>query len=140
MIHRIFSTLIIVSFMCILGIQNLAIASSSLSGGTLVAENNSTASQREKLEALERTAETGDAAAQYELGVLYSNGEGVKRDYTKAKEYFELAAAQNYANAQFALGYFYAHAKGVEEDNDKARKYFKLAAAQGHKPAQKALN
>ena len=36
-------------------------------------------------------AEQGDASAQCNLGVMYYNGQGVKQDYAKTKEYFGLA-------------------------------------------------
>ena len=38
-------------------------------------------------------AEQGDARAQYYLGLLYENGDGVPRDYEKAREWYEKSAA-----------------------------------------------
>ena len=36
----------------------------------------------------EDLASKGNATAQYVLGMMYENGEGVKQDYKKAKEWF----------------------------------------------------
>jgi uncharacterized protein len=41
-----------------------------------------------------RAAEQGFAAAQYILGVLYRNGQGVTRDYTLAYMWINLAASK----------------------------------------------
>ena len=45
-------------------------------------------------------AEEGDAQAQLHLGLLYANGDDVQQDYTKARQWYEKAAAQGYAMAQ----------------------------------------
>ena len=44
-------------------------------------------------------AEQGDASAQYNLGQMYRNGQGVPQDYIQAHMWFNLATAQNDANA-----------------------------------------
>ena len=38
------------------------------------------------------------------LGVLYDNGQGVKRDYTQARQWYEKAAAAGDAGAMNTLG------------------------------------
>ncbi|SUO96074.1 tetratricopeptide repeat protein [Suttonella ornithocola] len=48
-------------------------------------------------------AEKGDAEAQFNLGWLYENGQGVTQDYNKACQWYEKAAAQGLAKAQQAL-------------------------------------
>ena len=45
-------------------------------------------------------AEAGDAAAQYNLGVIFDQGRGVPRDTAEALRWYQLAAAQGYAAAQ----------------------------------------
>ena len=42
---------------------------------------------------LRRQAEQGDASAQYNLGAMYENGEGVPRDYVQAHKWYNLAAS-----------------------------------------------
>ena len=40
----------------------------------------------------EKAAALGDAAAMFNLGVLYENGRGVQRDLSEARRWFEKAA------------------------------------------------
>jgi TPR repeat protein len=47
-------------------------------------------------------AEQGDAAAQYNLGVMYANGEGVPQDYVEAHMWLNLAVAQGNDDAKAA--------------------------------------
>ena len=42
-------------------------------------------------------AEAGDEVAQYNLGIMYENGEGVPQDYKEAVKWYRLAAEQGYA-------------------------------------------
>ena len=50
-------------------------------------------------------AEQGDADAQYSLGVMYSEGDGVQHDYKTAVKWFTLAAEQGDDDAQYNLGW-----------------------------------
>ncbi len=45
-------------------------------------------------------AEQGVAQAQYNLGVMYGDGEGVPQDYVQAHLWFNLAAAQGQEQAK----------------------------------------
>ena len=49
-------------------------------------------------------AEQGDPKAQYFLGVMYANGQGVPQDYKKAMTWIGKAAVQGDAEAQRDLG------------------------------------
>ena len=49
-------------------------------------------------------AEQGDPKAQYFLGVMYANGQGVPQDYKKAMTWIGKAAVQGDAGAQRYLG------------------------------------
>ena len=84
-------------------------------------------------------AEAGGVDAQYNLGIMYDNGEGVPQDYKEAVKWYKLAAEQEYASSQFNLGIMYAKGKGVLQDHKEAVKWFKLAAEQGHDGAQSNL-
>lgn len=88
---------------------------------------------------LEKAAAQGDAAAQFNLGVLYDQGRGVRQDYQKAREWWEKAAAQGHAMAQVKLGFLYYYGQGVRQDYQKAREWFEKAAAQGEATAQVGL-
>jgi TPR repeat protein len=52
-----------------------------------------------RLEWLQKAAEEGIAAAQYDLGGCYMVGTVVKADYEKAEEWFRKAAAQGHKGA-----------------------------------------
>ena len=49
-------------------------------------------------------AEQENAAAQYNLGNMYSKGRGVPQDAKTALKWYTLAAEQGIAPAQFSLG------------------------------------
>uniref|UniRef100_UPI000667786E tetratricopeptide repeat protein n=1 Tax=Haemophilus influenzae TaxID=727 RepID=UPI000667786E len=49
-------------------------------------------------------AEQGDANVQFNLGVMYAEGQGVKQDDFEAVKWYRKAAEQGYANAQANLG------------------------------------
>jgi uncharacterized protein len=84
-------------------------------------------------------AEKGDAEAQFKLGTMYDNGEGVQQDYAEALKWYRLAADQGNAFAQFALAYLYEWGRGVPQDNVEAVKWYRLAADQGNVLAQSNL-
>ena len=58
---------------------------------------------RENLQA----AEQGNAAAQFNLGVMYYQRQGVTQNYQHAFAWFQKAANQGYALAQYNLGVMY---------------------------------
>jgi len=84
-------------------------------------------------------AAQGDADAQYNLGVMYDNGQGVVQDYAEAVKWYRLAAAQGDADAQYNLGVMYDNGQGVVQDYTEAVKWYRLAAAQGNAKAQSNL-
>ena len=81
-------------------------------------------------------AAQGNVAAQYALGVMYGNGQGVTQDYQEALKWYRLAAAQGYAAAQNNLGWMYQHGNGVTQDYQETLKWYRLAEAQGFAAAQ----
>ena len=88
---------------------------------------------------LRALAERGDAQAQFNLGVKYANGRGVRQDDEEAVKWFTLAAEQGDASAQFSLGVMYEKGHGVSRDDDEAVKWYRLAAKQGYANAQRNL-
>jgi TPR repeat protein len=84
----------------------------------------------------EGAAEQGLADAQFNLGVMYHQGQGVDVDYKKAIEWFENAAEQGHADAQRNLGFIYDQGQGVDVDYKKAIEWYEKAAEQGHAYAQ----
>ena len=77
-------------------------------------------------------AEQGDPSAQFRLGLLYENGEGVPRDFATAREWYEQAAAQGEAKAQFYLGIQSAYGEGGTLDVVQAHMWYSLAAGNGN--------
>lgn len=76
---------------------------------------------------IEPLASQGDEAAQYNLGVLYINGQGVGKDPAAAASWFEKAARQGNALAQFNLGVLFRDGRGVEADYPRAYMWLEMA-------------
>lgn len=87
-----------------------------------------------------RSAELGNPVAQYNLAMMYSNGESVYVDYQQAVYWFRKSVEQSFAPAQYRLGELYYFAKGgLNRDLDKAIKLFNMAAKQKDADAQMNL-
>lgn len=84
-------------------------------------------------------AEQGQATAQYILGWIYQNGDGVKQDLAEAAKWYQKAAEKGNADAQYALGSLYAAGGGVKRDDAEAVKWFRKAAEQNKAGAQYIL-
>jgi hypothetical protein len=87
-----------------------------------------------------RSAEQGYADAQFNLGLMYINGEGVPQDIPHAVELFQKAAEQGHVDAQNNLGAMYFTGEGVTRDEKKAIEWFEKAAAQGNEDARANLD
>lgn len=81
-------------------------------------------------------AEEGDARAQYYLGIMYANGEGVPENNRQAAYWFRKSARQGNSQAQYHLGILYANGEGVPEDDTQAVYWFRKSARQGDARAQ----
>ena len=80
---------------------------------------------------LRKSAEQGDANAQFALGARYATGEDVPRNYSTAVQWFSRAAEQGQVLAQATLGAYYWEGRGVHQDLDKAYFWSILARAGG---------
>ena len=89
------------------------------------------------LRLLRPLADQGDAAAQYNLGVMHAKGQGVPQDYTEAAKWYRLAADQGDAPAQSNIGGLYAIGRGVPKNYISAYTWLSLSAAQGNQIAIK---
>lgn len=76
-------------------------------------------------------AERGDPLAQYYLGTLYAEGNGVEQDDAAAFKLFLRAANRGNAAAQYNVGASYAAGVGVRKSDGDAAKWFARAANQG---------
>lgn len=92
--------------------------------------------QPEYINALIKSAEGGDAVAQFTLGTIYDFGEGIEQNDSKAVEWYRKAAEQGHAEAQCYLGISYKNGQGVSQSDSKAVEWYHKAAEQGHAGAQ----
>lgn len=84
-------------------------------------------------------ADKGDAAARFNIGLMYFRGEGVPQDYRQARVWFEKAAMQGLGEAQYNLGAMLEQGLGVEKNAATAKNWYEKAAAQGIGEAQYSL-
>jgi len=80
-------------------------------------------------------AEHGYAKAQYNLGVMYQQGQGATSDNKAAIKWYQLAAEQGHAIAQNNLGFMYGRGLGVPKSLIYAFMWWDIAASKGNKDA-----
>lgn len=81
-------------------------------------------------------ADQGDVNAQFELGRMFENANGVAKNDQLAVAWYRKAAEQGHADAQASLGVLYALARGVSKNDPYAVYWFRKAAEQGLAKAQ----
>lgn len=81
--------------------------------------------------ALAARAQSGEAAAQFELARRYAQAGGA-RNYELAVQWFGKAAMQGHAIAEFRLGSLYERGLGVARDLQRARELYQQAAEKGN--------
>ena len=84
-------------------------------------------------------AQSGNPNAQFSIGAMYDNGQGVPKDDQQAMFWFLKAADQGDAKAQFNLGNIYAKGEDVPKDDQKAVFWYRKAADQGFASAERNL-
>lgn len=67
---------------------------------------------------------------------MYLTGSGVKKDYSKAMEWFRKSAAQGYAQAEYDIGLMYDDGIGIKQDYHAALLWYLKAAKQNYAPAE----
>ena len=83
--------------------------------------------------------DNGNVRAQYQLGLMYSQGQGVERNYAEAADWYRKAADQRDAESQRRLAGMFEAGNGVEQSYAEAEKWYQKAADQGSKEAQYSL-
>jgi len=91
------------------------------------------------LQLIRPLAEAGNPFAQWLLGDMYKNGEGLPRDMKMALSWWTKAAAKGLPDAQLSLGDSYAAGQGVPENWSEAVKWWRKAADQNIPRAQTGL-
>jgi clan AA aspartic protease (TIGR02281 family) len=88
-----------------------------------------------EIERLKPVAEKGEAAAQYQLGLLYAE----TRDMPEAARYYKLAAEQDHHEAQARLARLNCLGRGVSKNTQECIRLYRLAAEAGVPLAQAHL-
>ncbi len=89
-------------------------------------------------ESFRKNAEKGDADAQLEIGLMYTSGSGVPRDFEKAEEWLRKAAKQGNARAMKRLGQLYSSGgERIKKDEAQAGEWYTKAFASYRKAADK---
>ena len=85
---------------------------------------------------LRKPAGEGDAEAQFQLGLAYLKGDGVKKDYKLALNWIRKAVAQEHVKAQGILGVMYELGYGVPKNIGEAKKWYLKSAEHGNPDAE----
>lgn len=116
---------------------------SSLADEKLTIKNTESSGVSKKYEAIPQklldSANNGNAEMQFNIGLMFQRGRGVRQDHGEAIKWYEKAATQGLVPAQVNLGLMYYDGKGMEIDNILAAKWLEKAAAQGDDRAQYLL-
>ena len=99
----------------------------------------STAALGESISHLTTAAESGDAQAQFELGLAYDGGNGVVADIQTALSWYRRAAEQSHAEAMYYIALTFDYADRVDEDNLEAADWYRRAGELDHAESQAAL-
>ncbi len=125
--------------MKLLSMLTLSVCIAGLSTGAVLADyNNGIKAYRNKDygRAMKEFKASDSKDSNYNLGVMYFKGEGVKADRLQGLELFKKAAEQGQMNAQFILGTLYDKGEDVLQDRAVAARWYRKAAEQGHVQAQ----
>lgn len=89
--------------------------------------------------ALRSAAASGNPAAEFLVGVKYTEGNGVPADLSKAATWYQKAADKGLAPAQYRLASLYEKGRGVDKDLPKAKAWYVKAAEAGNAKAMHNL-
>lgn len=81
----------------------------------------------------------GDLEAQWELALIYLDGQGVSKDEAEAAHWLSLAAQHGHVEAQFRLGQLLIHGSSAVRDSVKGAQWLLSAARLGSQPAAREL-
>ena len=82
----------------------------------------------ESLKQLKKACALNDGFVCSRLGFLYMNGEGVKKNDSKAKKYYSKACSLNDKSGCYMLGVFYEYGSGgLEKNHVEAKEYYRKA-------------
>ncbi|MCR6588090.1 tetratricopeptide repeat protein [Campylobacter insulaenigrae] len=76
------------------------------------------------LKCFKKSCDLNDGLGCFNLGIMYANGSGIKKDNFKAVELYQKSCDLNDGLGCFNLGAMYAIGSGVRKDISKALEYF----------------
>ena len=79
------------------------------------------------------------AEVHYNIGLMFSSGDGVPKNDTQAAKWFLKAAEEGLPEGQFSLGQAYLNGSGVVMNTELALDWIQKAADNNYKPAQDTL-
>lgn len=77
------------------------------------------------LTSIEKSANQGDAEAQFQLARVYDLGQEVTYSISQAFRWYKAAAENNHHHSQFLLGYLYCRGLGINKDRNTANYWLK---------------
>ena len=77
-------------------------------------------------------AREGSAIAQYMMGRHYESGKGVRKDFTKAAQWYAKSAKQGMSDADAILGLLFLNGKGVPQNSRRGIALLKKSAQRGN--------
>ncbi len=84
-------------------------------------------------------ADKGDTDAQFALGVMYYQGNGMMSDLGQAQKWIRKAAQKNHRQGQYNLGIMLANGQGSPVDLIEAYAWLKISADNGYSAAADAM-
>ena len=81
---------------------------------------------------LYKAAENKDIEAQFNIALLYQNGEKIEKNLEKAFYWYQKVAEGGYSTGQYNLGCLYYNSKDIEENLEKAFYWYQKAAENGN--------
>jgi hypothetical protein len=87
-----------------------------------------------------KAANQGYAKAQCQLGYMYTDGTGTRKDYGQAVYWLRQAADQDDLGGQAALAAMYKNGHGVKQSDEDAMFWFSKSADQGDRHSQEQLS
>lgn len=106
----------------------------------LALEEKQNNNHKQALELFYKVAkENNSPQAIYEIGKYFYEGKVVKRNFDKAKEFFERSANAGFVDAKYALGIFYFNKNNPYHNYKKSYDIFFELANENHAPSQNRL-
>ena len=87
------------------------------------------------LEWFQRSADSGNVNAMYQISIMYRDGNGPKKDISKHLEWLVKAAENGHVPSQLTLGNMYRDGIRVESDESEAFRWYEMAAKNGNPDA-----